>query len=79
MTPIEVIFEGLLNLDVWGVVKILLVLALVVYLVFAFMVVREVDAMLNTLKGVFQLPIKLVAWIHFLFSLAVLILAIIFL
>jgi uncharacterized protein with PQ loop repeat len=77
MTPIEILFQNLLNLDVWGVVKLLLIFALSIYLVFAFMVIREVDAMLETLKGVFNLPIKLVAWLHFLFSILVLILAII--
>jgi len=75
MTPIEQLFNYLLTIQVWSAVKILMLMALGLYLVFAFMIVREVEAMNQTLEGVFNLPIKIVAIIHFLFAIGVFILA----
>ena len=77
MTPLEQLFLNLLNIDVWLFVKLAYIIALLLYLVFAFMVIREVDHMNRTLKGVFNLPIKLIALLHFVFATLVLFLAII--
>ncbi|MFC1711008.1 DUF5657 family protein [Patescibacteria group bacterium] len=79
MTPIENIFNLVINIQIWSVVKILYLFALGIYLVFAIMVLREVDLMNRTLKGVFNLPIKLVAWIHLIFAVLVFLLALIIL
>jgi hypothetical protein len=79
MTPIDSFFDFLLNIDIWFFVKIFYLLALTVYLVFAFMVIREVDLMNKTLKGVFNLPIKLIAYIHMVLAVLIFIAALFYL
>ena len=79
MTPIEVVFQQLINLNIWLIAKGFVLLALGVYLIFAIMVIREVDLMNNTLTGVFNLPIKIVALMHLILAVLVLILAILIL
>jgi hypothetical protein len=64
MTPIEQFFDQLLNIQVWSVVKVFILLALALYIVFAVVVIRQVKLMNRTLKGVFNLPISLIAWLH---------------
>lgn len=79
MTPIEELFSKLMEIQIWSVVKVFVLIALGLYLVFAFMVIREVDLMNRTLQGVFNLPIKIIAWIHLIFAVFVFLLALIIL
>ena len=74
---IEDIFNQLLSLNIWSVAKILVLFALLLYIAFAIMVVREVNLMNRTLKGVFNLPIKIIAWLHFAFAILIFIIALI--
>ncbi|MBM3205840.1 hypothetical protein FJZ41_03280 [Candidatus Shapirobacteria bacterium] len=68
------------NLVLWLVVKILFIIALGLYLVFPFLVLRQIKAFDRILGFyVFDLPLRLVAWIHlaaaiFIFLLAVVVL-----
>lgn len=79
MTPIEIVFQQLININIWMIAKGFVLLALGVYFIFAGMVIREVDLMNNTLTGVFNLPIKIVAILHLILAIFVFILAIIIL
>lgn len=79
MTPFEELFNDLFNISIWSVGKTAVLIALVLYMVFSIMIIREVDAMNKTLIGVFNLPIYILAWIHAFFSIGVFILALIIL
>ena len=79
MTPIEEVLNYILTIQVWSVVKLAVLITLGLYLIFGLMIIREVDLMNKTIIGVFNLPIKIIAWLHFLFALFIFILAIIIL
>jgi len=66
-------------LSVWFVVKIFFLIAIGVYIVFAFVVVRQVGLMTDTLEVGFETPVRIVAWGHLLFAIGILILAILIL
>lgn len=65
--------------DVLVVLKLFYVLGILMYLVFAIVVVRQVGLMQESLKGQLVLPLKPAAWLHVLAVLAVLLLAIVLL
>lgn len=77
MTPVEQILQNLIQINIWSVVKIFVLLALALYIVFAFLVVREVDLMDKTVKDIFNLPIKIVSLLHLFFAILVFVLALI--
>lgn len=62
------IFDQLINaflsIQIWGVAKILVLLVLLLYLVFAIVVIRQVNLMRRVLNGVLGWPLVTVAWIH---------------
>ncbi len=60
----------------WLLAKVGLILFLMMYVVFAVIVVRQVKLMTKTLKVGFELPIELIAYLHLVFSLLVLFIAI---
>lgn len=57
--------------DVLIVVKLMMVLALLMYVFFAFLITRQVEMMVRALKGALPLPVKAIAWGHMLVSLMV--------
>ena len=61
--------------DIWFVAKIFVVFGLLVYTVFASVVIRQVGLMLDTLDVSFEKPIRLMAYVHLGLSLFVLFLA----
>lgn len=77
MTPIEETLQAVININIWLVVKIFVLLALLFYMVFSYLIVRETSLMIKTVKADFNLPIKIISWIHFGFSVLVFILALI--
>lgn len=79
MITLEQFFNFWVNFDLWLLVKFLVLTALFVYLFFAVLIIRVVNLMNQTIKGVFSLPIKIVALIHLFFSIFVFIMAIIIL
>jgi hypothetical protein len=79
MTPIEEFLAILININFWNIAKILVLLALSLYFLFALMIVREVNLMNRTLIGVFNLPVRIIAWLHLIFSLVVFSLALVIL
>jgi hypothetical protein len=67
------------TLSIWLVVKVFLCFAIFLYIVFAFVVVRQVSIMLNTLELGFETPIRILSWVHLLFAVAVFVLAVLIL
>ena len=63
------------NAPVWLIVKIAAVIGLVIYLIFAFIVMKQVNLMTETLEVDFEKPIKVVATLPFIFAIFVLIFA----
>jgi len=75
--PIDDLIKVILILDIWQIAKLLVLAALAFYIVFTFLVIKEVSLMNRTLKSVFNLPIKIISWLHFGFAILVFILALI--
>lgn len=73
MTPLQIPF------DLWLIVKGMFVFGMVLYVVFASVVVRQVEHMTKTLQVGFELPIRVLAIFHALASIFLLILSIVIL
>ena len=68
----------MVNIDfslVWFLVKILYMTAFGVYLVFATVVVKQVNQMTATLQVGFEFPIRVLAWAHFFLAIGIFIFA----
>jgi hypothetical protein len=64
-----------LELSLLFFVKIAILFFLLLYIVFAGVVIRQVRVMAETLQVGFEKPIKAIAFFHFLFSLLVFVIA----
>jgi len=73
--PIEELFSQLLTINIWFFAKIIVLAVLTLYLVFAFLVIKEVALMNKTLLGVGNLVIKIIAWLHLVIAVFIFILA----
>lgn len=71
--------NSFLSIQIWGIAKILILLVLLLYLVFAIVVIRQVHLMRRVLNGVLGWPLVTVAWIHLGLAVGVLLLAIVIL
>ena len=69
----------ILGISVWLVAKVLVLIALAIYLVFAVVVVRQINLMIETVEVGFETPIRLLGWGHFLFAIGIFVLALIIL
>ena len=65
--------------DPWILLKLLFLVAFLIYVAFAVIVVRQVKLMIQTLNGVLNLPLRMIAWIHLLVALIAFVLAIVIL
>ena len=76
-------FDRLLTIlpgvTIWIVAKWLMVAALGLYLVFAVVVIRQVQLMSRTLNGALELPIKLIGYVHLAIAVGVLVMALVIL
>ncbi len=70
-------FLNIGSIDPWVLIKIPVVMLLALYLVFAFVVVRQTRIMTNTLEIGLEVPIKILSYLHFLFALFLLLFALI--
>jgi hypothetical protein len=61
------------------VAKFLVLLALLLYLVFTIVVIRQVNLMRKALNGILDWPLIILAWIHFGMAMSVFFLAIVIL
>lgn len=75
----EQILRFLLSISVWSVAKILVCFALLLYLVFAIVVLRQISLMIETLNGQLELPLKAIALLHLFGAILVFVLAILLL
>lgn len=69
----------ILSLSIWPVIKIFVIILLAIYIVFSFVIVRQVQLMTDTLAVGFESQLKFLAFLHFLFAIAVLIFSILIL
>jgi hypothetical protein len=69
----------ILNISVWSVAKVLMLIALVIYLIFAVVVIRQVSVMTKVVSGRLNIPLRLISWAHLIFTLLVIILSIVIL
>ena len=61
----------------WILLKFLFLIAFLLYIAFAVIVIRQVKLMGQTLNGALNLPLKLIAWVHFLVAVSVFVLALV--
>ncbi|MBI2010256.1 MAG: hypothetical protein HYS86_03735 [Candidatus Chisholmbacteria bacterium] len=64
MPGLEDVFQFMLSIDVFDIIKLMVVLGLGFYLVFAVIVVRQVELMKRTLNGAIDVPLKILALVH---------------
>ena len=69
----------LLGISVWFVIKIFVLIAMLLYIAFALVIVRQVQLMTKTLRVGFEFPLKTLSLLHLisaavLFALALIIL-----
>ncbi|MCH7730551.1 hypothetical protein IID21_03435 [Patescibacteria group bacterium] len=69
----------ILGFSVWIVAKLLFLFALLIYIIFSLVVVRQVNLMTETLEVGFESPLKTAAGAHLLLAIGVFILALIIL
>lgn len=60
-----------INLPVWFFAKIAFLFAILVYVFFAAVVVRQVYLMTQTLQVGLETPLRIIAWIHLLVAVGV--------
>jgi len=69
----------IVNISVWLIAKIMVLFALILYIVFAFVIVKQSRIMTETLELGFENVIKTIAFAHMLFSIGTFVLALIIL
>lgn len=67
------------GITIWSVLKILIIILLAIYIVFSYVIIRQVQLMTDTLVIGFETQLKFLAFVHFLFAVGVLIFSIIIL
>lgn len=65
--------------SIWLVVKLMMLVGLFLYLAFSVIVVRQVVLMSKTLIGEFGDILRLISWVHLILTMAILLLAMVFL
>lgn len=73
------IINSLLHFNVWVVAKLFVLLGLTVYVIFAFVVVRQVKLMTEVVSGMLTGFLRIVSWLFFLFSIFVFVSILLFL
>ncbi len=69
----------IVGVSVWMIIKVLVLVAFAIYGVFAFVVLRQIQLMTDTLEVGFEAPIGMLGISHFVFSLVIFVLALIIL
>ena len=72
----QVIFP---NFPTWGIAKAFVLFGMAIYVVFGFVIVRQVKLMTDTLQLGYESIAKVLSYIHLLFTIAVFIFALIIL
>ena len=66
-------------ISIWPIIKIFVIILLVIYIVFSYVIVRQVQLMTDTLVIGFEKQLKFLSFVHFLFAIGVLVFAVIIL
>jgi hypothetical protein len=69
----------IIGVSVWLIAKILVLIALAIYGIFAFVVLRQIQLMTDTLEVGFEAPVRMLGISHLIFSLVIFVLALIIL
>ena len=69
----------MINFDIWIIAKIMIMFALLLYLVFSYVIIRQTKIMTETLELGFEKVIKLISFIHFVLAIGTFFLALIIL
>jgi len=77
--PFDQILKFFVNLDLWQIVKFVFLFGVVLYLVFAVVVIRQVKLMLDSLEIELEFLIRLIAWLYLFLVIGVFIIGIIYL
>ncbi len=71
--------EQLVNIEftnsLWLLLKTFLLVGLLIYLIFASVVIRQVNQMTDTLEVGFEAPIRFLAWMHLFMALGTFVVA----
>lgn len=69
----------LIGVSIWSIAKICVLIALVVYIVFSIVVVRQVHLMTDTLEVGFESEVRTLSFIHLFIAIGIFVLALIIL
>lgn len=75
MNTLNTIPVAFVGLSLWFVVKVMVLIILLMYIVFAFVIVKQVSLMQTTLDIGLKTPLKLIANLHLLLALGIFVLA----
>ena len=53
-----------IGISIWPIIKIFIIIIMVIYLIFAFVVVRQVQLMTDTLEVGFESQLRFISFIH---------------
>lgn len=71
--------NSIISFNIWSIGKLFVLVGLAVYVIFAFIVVRQVKLMTEVISGFLTNFLRLVSWLFFLFSISVFVLVLMFL
>jgi hypothetical protein len=69
----------LVNFNFWSIAKIFVLFGLGVYVIFAFIVVRQVKLMTEVISGMLTGALRTISWLFFLFSIFIFLVVLFFL
>lgn len=72
---IDTIFTNLMNIQIWDIIKVLLDMGLLIYVIFALIVIRQVELMGHVIGIKLTSVLRLVAVFHFFVSVGIFLLA----
>jgi hypothetical protein len=75
----ENLINIILHINIWEVAKVFVLVGLAVYVVFAFIVVRQVKLMTDVVSGILTGSLRFVSWVLFLFSIFIFLFVLLFL
>ena len=69
----------MVNFDIWFIAKIMVMFALLLYLVFSYVIIKQTKIMTKTLELGFENVVKTISLIHFVLAVGTFILALVIL
>lgn len=73
------ILNFLLAINVWSIAKALILFGVFLYFIFALVIIRQVNLMLDTLEVELEGLIRLIAWLHLILVVVVLVFGMVYL